>query len=300
MSVLRHLAFILEGGTVIPAGNLVARLPWRVGGSLARLAGRLLFLAAPKARRQACENLDVIFGVGALSPEEKSRIVRNLFIHLASSALEYLKIGELTLENYHRFIHVENPEARERVRGILEEGKGMIAVTAHVGNWEFMARAAALEGFSVAAVIHRQLNPYTDRWLANIRRYRASVEAFYDDPRGLKRTIHHLKNNGLLALVADEARASNPLRIPFFGRLASVADGPAKLHLRYGSPLVFLFCPRGADGRYILSFDGPYRFESQGDRRKDRLEVMKFIFSKYEDIIRKHPDQWFCLPSPWR
>jgi lauroyl/myristoyl acyltransferase len=42
--------------------------------------------------------------------------------------------------------------------------------------------------------------------------------------------------------------------VPFFGRYASTAKGPAVFALRAGCPVYASFCSRQKDGRYIATF----------------------------------------------
>ena len=280
---------------VIPLGNLAVFLPWKSGRLLAAFMGILLFHLNRKARKQAGRNLDIIYAENPVSSAEKERIIRRLFINFASSAFEYLKIGAITAENHLQFVRIENSDAFDRAVG---EGKGVLAISAHMGNWEILGSIGAKMGKNIGAVIHRQLNPYTDKWLREIREKNGKIRCFYDEVSNMRQVVAHLKGNGILAILADEIYPIKPVVVPFFGRPAATPDGPAKLHLLYGSPLVICFAVKQRDGKYLLTFDGPYHFEKCGDLRKDCEVIMTWINSKYEAMIRKYPDQWFSLLTP--
>jgi KDO2-lipid IV(A) lauroyltransferase len=109
---------------------------------------------------------------------------------------------------------------------------------------------------------------------------------------------NHLRRNGILALLVDQAYISKSLFVPFFGVPCATADGPAKLHLWYEIPIVLVFCIRQNDQKYHVSFEGPYYFDKSDDLRKDCENAMLLINQRYEEIIRKHPDQWFSLLTP--
>ena len=127
---------------------------------------------------------------------------------------------------------------------------------------------------------------------------KARVKCFYNDAGSLPGVVRHLKQKGVLALLADERHTFKPLMVPLCGRPCATAQGPARLHLRFGSPLVFCFAIRQADGRYRLLVDGPYSFPPTGNPEADRLAIMAFVNRKYERVIRAYPDQWFSLFSP--
>jgi len=239
--------------------------------------------------------LDIVFREKPLSRERKRRIVKDLYRNGGVALFEYLQMGRITVRNYGRFVRVRNLEAFHKA---LSEGRGVLAVTAHVGNWELLGTVGARLGLDIGVVIYRQWNPWTDAWLKRIREEKGGVKCFYNETEHLTGTLRHLKKNGILALVADERQAFQPVFVPFFGRLSATAGGPAKLHLRWRVPIVFCFSIRQKDGTYTLSADGPCHFPSTGDFKKDCEGVMTWINGKYEEVIRRHPEQWFGLTKP--
>jgi len=289
---MRHLGFLLETLLVVPLGTLISFLPWRVGRAFGRFGGALVFSLGKSYIKWAWHNLDIIYAENPLSKKRKLRIVKNLYMNLGTVLFEYLKIGSVTPENYEKFVNIENSEAVERA---LNEKKGVLAIAAHIGNWEYLGSVGAKLGKNVAAIIYRQRNPYTDRWLKNIREKKGKVTCFYDDITSMPRVLRHLKNNGILGILADETHSLQPIVVPFFGIPSPAAPGAAKIHLRNRTPIVFCFSVKQNDGRYLLSFDGPHHFRKSGDLRKDCEYIMSQINKKCEEIIKKYPDQWFCL-----
>lgn len=294
-SPVRTAGYILEAVLVITLGTIFSRLPKSMAGYFGFLAGALLFRLDKRDRRWAYHNLDIIFKEPPLLQFEKDRIVRALFVNVAKLAFEYLQLGKLKAENLPAFLQVENHKVVDEA---LREEKGVLIITAHLGNWEYLGVLGSRLGYNVATVLKRQHNPYTDRWLTKIRRKKGGVQCFYHGNGLTHRIAIHLKQNGVLAILADQRQISRPLIAPFFGVPSATADGVAKLHLWYESPIIFAFSVKQPDGTYLHQFDGPYHFERSGDLKKDCLEIMTFVNRKYEAMIRKHPEQWFSLLTP--
>ena len=267
-SIIRRVGFVLEAVAVIPMGKLVSLAPWKGGRVLADLFGRFMFHLSRKARDRAGRNLDILFADAALSPAEKDRIIRRLFVNFATSAYEYLRIGRITGSNCLDFVRLENPEAF--YRAVYAE-EGFLVVSAHLGNWEIGGSIPAKLGKDMGAVIHRQLNPYTDRWLRRIRERRGKIKCFYDEVPDMRRMVAHLRSGGTLAILADEHQTQKPVYLPFFGKQASAPDGPARLHFLCRVPILLFFAIRQDDGRYLLTLDGPYRFERKKTLKEDCL-----------------------------
>lgn len=291
----KELLFLLEACVAIPLGTLLSRLPWRVVRVIGLVAGRLLYWLDSRDRRQACYNLDLMYADHPLASEQKVRIVKNLFSNIGVGAAEFFKIGEVGIDNYTEFVQLGDYAPLVRA---LEEGKGVLAITAHLGNWELLGSVVAKLGFKVGALIHRQYNPYTDRWLKRFREREGKVKCFYNDPLLTVHVEMHLKRNGILALMVDQRDLSRPVLVPFFGITCPTHDGPARLHLWYRAPLVFCSALKLDNGKYFLTAEGPYHFEPTGDFGEDCREIMRWVNGKYEEMIRKNPDQWFSLLTP--
>src|SRR5262249_60444581 len=67
---------------------------------------------------------------------------------------------------------------------------------------------------------------------------------------GVRELVRRLRAGRSIALLADQDAGRQGVFVPFLGRPASTATGPAWLSLATGAPIVFGACVRGADGRY--------------------------------------------------
>lgn len=292
---MKKIGYVLEAIPVIALGTFLSRIPRKMLLPLGFLGGRLLFRLDKRDKRWAYRNLDIIYKEAPLSRAEKDEILKTLFVNMATGALEYLQLNRIGSENFLDFVQAENYEV---VHTALEKKKGVLAVCAHLGNWECLGAVSARLGYHVATVLKRQHNPYADRWLTKIRETKGGVKCFYLE-KGLNHRISaHLKQNGILAILADQRDVSSSLAVPFFGALALTPDGPAKLHLWYEAPIVFAFSIKQGNGKYLLRFEGPYCFRGSGDQKKDCLNIMTFINRKFEAVVGKYPDQWLSLLTP--
>jgi Kdo2-lipid IVA lauroyltransferase/acyltransferase len=291
----QQLLFLLEAMFAIPAGTLISRLPWNTARALGRLAGLLMFHLDKRDKRQVYYNLDLIYSDNPLSQVEKHRIVRQLFSNVAMGAIEFLKIADLRADNYEEFVEVGDYAPLLRA---LEGGKGVLAITAHLGNWEYLGSVVAKLSLNVAVIIKRQHNPYTDKWLKEFREHKSKVKCFYKDSSAMVHVDRHLKQNGVLGFMVDQRELGRPVLVPFFGMECPTHDEPAKLHLWYEAPLVMCFAVMRNTGKYYLWAEGPYHFKRTGDTGKDCRDIMTWVNLKYEEIIRKYPDQWFSLLTP--
>jgi len=82
--------------------------------------------------------------------------------------------------------------------------------------------------------------------------------------------------------------------VPFFGKLAHTAVGPAQMALRYSMIVIPAFCERQDDGRHMVRFHPP--LDLQGDEEEATAMMTRVI----EEQIRRVPAQWTWMHRRWR
>ncbi len=253
-------------------------------------------LARPLLSKQILKNLDLAYGE-QMSRAEKKSIVRKICRNLGYSTAETLALfrGRLPRNS------LEGGASVAAVKAILDEGKGLILVTAHMGNWEALGFHSAQE-FSDragAAIAKRNSNPEFQK-IAERTRAKTGMETFYQDdsPRA---ALKHLKAGGFLAVVPDQdMRALAGMFLPFFGRDAYTPTGPATLCLVSGSPILVTTSFRDDSGKlHAESF--PVIRPERGAPRHEEVERLTRAWSEHvEQSIRAHPSDWMWFHQRWR
>jgi KDO2-lipid IV(A) lauroyltransferase len=120
-----------------------------------------------------------------------------------------------------------------------------------------------------------------------------------DSPDSGKQEISDcLANNKLVYLIADEAKKRGGIKVPFFGRDAHTAVGPASFSLKTGAPIVPIFVAK-QNGRFVVEI-GPV-LDGPPDRCEDAVRDLTCRANKcIEDYIRKYPEQWVWIQNRWK
>lgn len=153
------------------ASRLVCLLPHSVILSLGKVLGRLYYRIAAKQRKRALKQIKERLG---LPPEQAEITIKSSFIKLSQTFLEVLSMPALTKETLSRYVKIEN---RHYLADALAQQKGVVFLTAHLGNWEWFGAALALAGFPVADIVKRQPNDQHTR-LLNENRQLFGIELF--------------------------------------------------------------------------------------------------------------------------
>lgn len=261
----------------------------RLGAGVGSLGFRLF----PRYRHMAARNLRQVFG----NEWDDARIhntARDVFRHIGMNLMEFLRFPGMTGERIARIVRVEG---EEHARAALERGKGILAVTSHYGNFELLAAAFAQEGYPLS-VIARNADDRDTNALINGLREGMGYHVFPRDDAA-RRSIAALRRNEVLGVLPDQNDIGG-IFVPFFGRAAATAIGPAIMALHTGATVLPAFIHREPDNTHVVKIYPPIPYEKTGNRDADVRRLTMDINAAIERAIREHPEQWFWLHNRWK
>jgi len=268
-------------------------IPWRLALSFGTMMGSLGYAISERYRKVADKNLSLAYGED-MTASGRAALTKRVFQHFSRMALvECLKAPNLTEDQVRTMVVADSYEYIEE---LLSRGKGMILLSAHLGNWELLARRAALEGYHFVVVARQSpdagLNAITDR-LREGAGY--TVHPRGGSPRPILQT---LRKGGIVAILPDQK--SDDVFVPFFGEVTGTVAGPAVLAMKTGAPILPMFCPKQPDGTYKMVLKPEIDTHSTGDSVADTERIMRDINLVVEEIVREYPDQWLWLHDRWK
>lgn len=266
-------------------------LGFKKSKKLGKLIGRIAFNLIGNLRRYATSNAKIIFGN---TNKEVIKILRKTFENVGIFITDSFFLKIINKENYRNFVEFEDFGNLEKA---LSENRGVIVVTGHFGNWEFLAGVPSKLGLvKVAVVMNRQLNPFTERMILEMRK-KSNLETIYNTPEELKKIISFLRKGWIVGMVVDQAYYFDPIYVEFFGKEAPTARGPAVFHLKLKSPIVMARSILMDDGRYKLKFYEPITFNLPYNDENVK-HIMRYINKIFEEWIKEDPTQWFSWTHP--
>ena len=139
--------------------NGITPLSWNY--FLGRLLGNIAYLVIVRHRKIALEGLGLAFGEKTL--KSRKRIARKVFTFMAQSSFELLHY----LKNTHQLKNIRI-EGEEYLRQALNKKKGVIIVTAHLGNFPLMSLKLAKQGYEVNFVTRPMRDEKTSDYIHNL------------------------------------------------------------------------------------------------------------------------------------
>jgi KDO2-lipid IV(A) lauroyltransferase len=187
----------------------------------------------------------------------------------------------------------------DALRRAVESGEGAVVLTGHLGNWELAGAALAASGIPLDVVGKGMSNRGFEAELVATRaRLGMRVIDVGDAP---KRVLRALGEGRAVAMLVDQNAHRSKVFVPFFGKRAATARGPALLALRTGAPIFLGAALRtpGAGGRYAISMDA-VDFHPTGDLESDVLSLSTEFARLLEAAVRAAPEQYFWQHKRWK
>ncbi|MBM3316444.1 MAG: hypothetical protein FJY75_01190 [Candidatus Eisenbacteria bacterium] len=240
-------------------------------------------------------NLERAFG-GSLRAGERRALARSAYRQVGMSFCEVLRFPGERPESLLARASVGPDEILERARG--HQG-GLIYLTAHTGNWELFGTVMGLLDRPLATIVAAQRNPLVDRW---IKRWRARMRGMVMIERGsaLRGILRALGGGGRVGIAGEQDAGPQGLFLPFLGRPASTAIGPARFAYRSGAMIVIGFDRRLAGGRHAIELHPPLFADRSRPEEEETLRILSHYTRLLEDFVRRHPDQWFWMHRRWK
>ena len=262
---------------------------------LAEHAGRAGFWLVGRQRRKTLENLRQAYGSEKTQAEIET-LAQRVFENFTLTAVEILQFKKLNFEKVSSF--VDFGDAFSIYDGLLAEGKGLISVTAHLGNWELLAGIFGLRGHQGAVLARRiYYEPY-NRWIVGLRAALKVPTIYRDDSS--REILKRLANNEIIGLLPDQDIDSlKGIFVPFFGKPAYTPVAPVRISLATGSPMLPNFLIRDGVSRYKLVVGEVIRSEN-GDREEAVRSMTENWMAQFEKVIRIYPEQWAWMHNRWK
>jgi KDO2-lipid IV(A) lauroyltransferase len=276
-------------------GNLVVRaLPPRLRYPLAAITGRCAFYLMPKRRRIAYENFGQVLGVPWNHPLAK-RTARHAFGNYFKMFADFILMYSMSPDEIRRMVR---PQGVHHLDEALAQGKGAIVVTAHVSNWDMLAAAAAVYGYTTNAVTNELPSGGLNDLVVKSRE-RIGMKMIPQTLGSLRNIMRALSRNEIVALASDLYRGDRGVRVNFFNRPASLPSGPAAIALKTGAPIIPVWVRRNRNNLYVAEIEPPIDTTSTGDSARDIQAITDRIVAFFERIIRREPDQWLVFLPVW-
>ena len=274
--------------------RLIGLIPRQLAFRLGNFLGHIVFLADSKHREIVFGNLFRAFG-NEKSPYEIRMLARQVFMNALQIIFE---IGwSLRLDKEQLMKHF-TIEGRSIIKNACEQGRGVLVLTAHFGNWELLSVVGAMLAHPLS-VVYRPLDfKPLDRFFIHLRtRFGSKV---IPNKRSLLALLRSLERGEMVVLLMDQnVDWYEGVFVDFLGHSACTNSGLALLALKTRAPVIPVFIVREKEG-FIAKFLPGIPLQQTGDQTRDMEDNTQQYNHVIESFLRQYPDQWFWLHQRWK
>jgi len=183
---------------------------------------------------------------------------------------------------------------------IRAKNRGVIALTAHFGNWELLAHFLAMQGFEMLVIGRKGNNRLIEERITTPFRRKYGNDSAYKG-NAMLAMVKRLKKGGNVGILIDQKSGHlASAKVPFFGEDAETTLSVATLKEKLNPLVVPFFAIRTGKGQYVIEVGDPIEYEGE-EEGEAKLAAMTAQYNReMEKVIKRHPEQWFWMHNRWR
>ena len=229
-------------------------MPIKLADKIATYAGLLYCYLSKRKRDYIRTNLRHIFAGDSIAYEQMNCLVKKTFMKFARTMTDFFRLAYMSKQD---IVNSSECIGYENVEKALAQGRGCVLITLHLGNWDYAGAYLAARNIPMTALVEE-----TDtEMLALYTKHRERTGMVtYSVNRAGYAFLDIIKNNRVLAILADRDVARNGIPISFFSGKRMIPKGLAEIIIKKKIPVVFAYMVlnhMGARARYLGFIEEP-------------------------------------------
>lgn len=193
-------------------------------------------------------------------------------------------------------------EGEEHLQAALGQGKGVILLMSHFGNWEVAAHMLKQRGQPLMIYLGErqgeQIEAMQKETMQEARIKLVKLSAGGGSPLDGLEGLKFLRDGGLVSMTGDRLWAGErKIAVRFLGHRLELPAAPHSMALVSGAPLLTFFTVREGGGHYRLVISPPRLVRAAS--RPQREEAVRQSAASYavelEAMVRRYPEQWYTF-----
>jgi len=245
----------------------------------------LLYYLIPLRKKQVFDNLKLAFPDETLTWYLKT--AKGSYKNLINNLVQFLAFPKSFLNA------TISVKGQRLLDDVLAEGKGIIFVSGHFGDWEILAAWLGYNKYPVSAVATKQGNRGADKFSLELRG-QLGMKHIYRKA-SLDNMYKVLECGEILALVSDQDAKKRGAFVNYFNQQTSTPKGAARFHLGNGAPIIFTVCYQNKPNEYTIEFL-PINISDNATIES----ITQSYTSTLEKYVRRFPAQYFWFHRRWK
>ncbi len=254
----------------------------------------IFFILLTRRKKIAIDNLRMAFP--EKSETEILEIAKKAFQNFGITIAELLWFPRITPEILNNLVKFQNLEL---LTNRFKEGKGVIMLTGHFGNWELFALATGfVTKISCNIIVKTQTNLLVDKLINQHRTLLGNRVVPME--LAVREILSSLNQGGVVGIVADQSAPKESIFVNFFGRKVATFQGPAVFGLRTRAAMLMGVIIRKPDFTYEVIIEEIQTSDITEYNEANVYELTQRHTAVLEKFIRLYPEQWMWTHRRWK
>ena len=229
-----------------------------------------------------------------LTAAERKKTINTMYRLQGIHFIEFIWYSMKGLQRVEQAVEIEGKEYAEEA---LERGKGLIALTAHIGCFELMPMATAALGYKLSTIVKKIKDEAVNDVIEKLRTHEGLT--FLSTRNAYRDCLKALRRNEAVGMIIDQNMTRDQgVFVDFFGKPACTSPGLAYMAAQSQAPIVPVFIYRKPDGNFRLKIHP--MIEPPPDRSSEAvLEATQHYNHVIEGAVREAPEQWIWMHRRW-
>jgi len=258
------------------------------------ILGGLAYLLDARHRRIVRRNLKFTH------PQWSENHIRKLTLHIFQNmGITILEICQTAFFSKQDILRKVRIKGKENLLNTIKSHKGVIMISAHIGNWEMCSLFLSCYMQKSVVVVAQNQPDIIERI---IHKLRTSTGNTIISKKGamikLVRTLHKGKMIGLLIDQGTSRREG--VDVTFLGRNTNATYAASLLAARYNCPVLPVYCIRESDAKLTVVVEPQLKLHKTDDVRADLQTNTQIMTDSVEKIVSLYPEQWLWFHKRWK
>lgn len=264
--------------------------------------GQAIYYLMPYRRKVIQNNINQVYG-NNLTLAEKKHLIKAFYSHLVTFIKETISLRFISNQTLKNKVKVEG---HEKLLKMAKEGKGILLLTAHIGNWEYAPLGAMLNFAEFTGHFHFIRRTLTNKTIEKIlfnRYFKAGLRIIPKKRGSLNLVCEALEQNHAVIFVLDQHASidnKDGIAVEFFNKKAGTYRSLASIARNTAIQVIPTETFRQKDGLHVLKFHEPLQWQDYQSSQEALYQNTKIYNQAIERMILNHPEQWMWLHKRWK
>jgi len=272
---------------------LLSRAPHFILYGMADITYVFLFYIIGYRKKVVYQNLKNSF------PEKSSQEIKSIrkkfFHHLSDIFMENIALIKMKPERISKMVEFKNHEI---LNNLYQQGKSIVGVTAHYGNWEIFITLPLFSPHTTLGVYKPLSNKFFDRAFYKMRAKFGEVPVTMKDAYRTVLQFNQKNKLTILGLISDQRppKRSSNYWTTFLNQETPVFLGPEKIAQKLNAAVIYVHVDKIKRGKYLLIPTLLFE-EAKNCKTNEITEAHVRLLEKY---IQEKPEYWLWSHKRWK